>query len=103
MLKVYHDNIFCGKCHVIIHNYIIMLLIPVLAIGEMLQLVAAIYHNNWANEVISHLTHVSQSAWHVNLTWWRMHMECCFCQNPTFYKDMILDGYLEKWMWTFTK
>ena len=25
------------------------------------------------------------------------------CQNPTFHEDMILAGYLGKWMWTFTK
>ena len=27
-------------------------------------------------------------------------MECRLRQNPTFNKDMILGGYLEKWMWT---
>ena len=33
----------------------------------------------------------------------KSYMECRLCQNPTFHKDMILDGYLEKWMWAFTK
>jgi len=28
-------------------------------------------------------------------------MGCRLCQNPTFHKDIILDGYLEKRMWTF--
>jgi len=30
-------------------------------------------------------------------------MECRLCQYPTFHKDMILVGYLEKRIWTFTK
>jgi len=30
-------------------------------------------------------------------------MGCRLCQNPTFHEDIILDGYLEKWMWTFAK
>ena len=34
---------------------------------------------------------------------YRTVMGCRLCQNPTFHEDMILDGYLEKWMWTFAK
>jgi len=30
-------------------------------------------------------------------------MGCRLCQNPTFHEDIILDGYLEKRMWTFAK
>ena len=30
-------------------------------------------------------------------------MEYHLCQNPTFHKDVIIDGYLEKWIWTFAK
>ena len=32
----------------------------------------------------------------------QFYMECHLCQNPIFREDMIFDGYLEKWMWTFT-
>ena len=39
-VEVYRDNIFCGKCHVIIHK-LRMLLIPVL--GEVLQLASSCY------------------------------------------------------------
>ena len=30
-------------------------------------------------------------------------MECRLYQNSAFHKDMILDGYLEKRMWTFAE